>query len=309
MKAAAAPAAVVRVPDGIDAGALADDRILGLSGPGLADGRSLRVVGVAGALLLLVGALISFSGPTRAIAVPLVLGAAGLAVAIPRPGAVPAVAIAGLLAAGGLLELAAGLTPFGEGAWTAVDLPILLWLGALIAGVGVCLRVVRPTDPAAAYVVLAGTIVFVVGGLLPFGDVADQLPFEMQGLAARGAPLDGSILGLAWDALGAGTLFFALGGVLLLPALALPIATVLAFRRPGGLWDSPGQALRVLGTLIVLWIPLTYAVAAFNLSGWSNDDLPYRQRIQLAVLSAGAVLWVTAGAVALSIRARSTRTG
>lgn len=309
MKVAAAPAAVVKVPEGIDAGALANDRILGLSGAGLASGASLRLLGGAGALLLLIGALISFQGPTRAIAVPLVLAAAGLAVAIPRRG-VPTVAIAGLLLAGGLLELAAGLTPFGEGAATATQLPVLLWLGAATAGVGVCLRVVRPTDPVAAYVVLAGTIVFVIGGLLPFGEIGAQLPHEFQMLALRG-PLDGSILGLSWDALDGGTLLFALGAVMLLPVLALPAATVLAFRRPAGLWDAPGNALRALGTLIVLWIPLTYAAAAFNLSGWQNEGLPYRQRIQLAVLAAGAVLWLTAGAVALvlELRARSTRTG
>ena len=306
MKVAAAPPAVVRVPDGIDAGALGNDRILGLSAAGLASGKSLRILAGAGAALLLIGALVSFKGPTRAIAVPLVLAAAGLAVAIPKRG-VPSVAIAALLVAGGLLELAAGLTPFGEGAWTNTNLPVLLWLGAAIGGVGACLRVVRPTDPAAAYIVLVGTIVFVVGGLLPFGDIGGQLPKELEGLA-RGGELDGSVLTLALEALNAGTLFFALGAVYLLPVLALPAATVLAFRRPAGLWDAPGNALRALGTLIVLWIPLSYGVAAFNLFGWTFNELPYRQRIQLSVLAAGAVLWLTAGAVALIVRARSTRT-
>jgi hypothetical protein len=309
MKVAAAPAAVIKVPDGIDAGALGNDRILGMSGTGLASGASLRVLAGAGAALLLIGALISFKGPTRAIAVPLVLAAVGLAVAIPKRG-VPKVAIAGLLFAGGLLELLAGLTPFGEGAATATDVPVLLWLGAVTAGVGVCLRVVRPNDPAAAWIVLGGTVTFVVGGLLPFGDVSAQLPFEFLAMAGREG-LDGSILGLSYDALGAGTLLFSLGLVVLAAAAALPLATLLAFRRPAGLWDAPGNALRALGTFVVLWIPLTYATAAFNLSGWVAEGLPYRQRIQLAVLAAGAVLWVTAGAVALlvEVRARSTRTG
>ena len=309
MRVAAAPAAVVKAPDGIDAGALGNDRILGMSGTGVADGSSLRLLGAVGAALLLIGALISFKGPTRAIAVPLVLAAAGLAVVVPKRGAVPQVAIAGLLAAGGLLELAAGLTPFGEEAWMTHELPWLLWLGALTAGVGICLRVVRPGDPAAAWIVLAGTVVFVVGGLLPFDDVAAQLPIEFVALSRRGA-LDGSVLGLGWDALDAGTLLFALGAITLLPVLALPAATLLAFRRPAGLWDAPGNTLRLLGTLVVLWIPLWYGIAAFNLFGWQNDDLPFRQRIQLAVLAAGAVLWVTAGAVALVIqlRGRSPRT-
>lgn len=332
----AAPPAPAKAPTGVGEGALANDRFLGMTGAGIADGSSLRRLALAGAALLAIGGLFPLDldftrarfplgalgdGPRAALLVPLILALAGAAVALPRRGQIPPIAVAGLLAAGGLVELTLGLTPLGASAWTPTSLPVLTWLGVATAGVGVSLRILRPTDPWARWIVVAGAAIWLLGGLVPHDDVGPLLLGEMRWVCNAPGGCEGSVHGTAWDAVGLHALVQFLGLALLLPLVLLPLAALLAFRRPTGLWDTAGNTLRAVGFGIVLWLPLVFAIAAFNVWGWPDgrvrvpdhgwiafDDFSRALllgRIRLTLLSAGAILWLTAGATALVVLGRA----
>jgi hypothetical protein len=347
MALAAAPRRPLTAPAGapaLEEAALANDRVLFMSGAGIADGTSLRRVGLIGALLLFLGALcpvdldfhgtklpfqVLGDGPTVAMIVPLILAAAVLAVAVPRRGVIPPVGVAGVLAAAGLLVLLLGLTPFGKYARTATELPLLTWLGVAIAGIGVSMRVLLPRDPAAPFIAVGGAALFLVGGLLPHDELDPLVPIEMRGTDAE------SLLGAAYDAVDSkiGSVLL-LGLVQLAPIALLSLGAALSFRRPTGLWDGTGNVLRIFALAIVLWLPVSFVVAAFNILGpppTPPGEKPPEYviiegethrvtdvtralllgRARLAVLSAGAMFWLTAGAAALytQLRVRSTRTG
>jgi len=321
----------------VGAGGLSIDRFLGMTSAGIADGTSLQRVGLIGAACLLLGFLVPIDldyrgsemplaildkGPRAALLVPLILALAGGVVALLKRGAVPPVAVAGLLAAGGLVELTLGLAPFGEAAGSPSSLPILTWGGVAIAGIGVSIRILRPADPFAKWFVLGGAILYVGGGLLSHDDVATLVPLEYRGMAHDASGLDGSILGLGWDAVG-DSFTLVHGAHALVVAALLAVATALAFRPPRGVWDTAGNILRALGVAIVLWLPLGFLGGMVNVSGWpaggfrldgdrviSMDVLTQALlvgRAKLLLLSAGATLWLTAGATALYAHWREAR--
>lgn len=321
----------------VGVGGLSIDRFLGMTSAGIADGTSLQRVGLYGAACLLLGFLVPIDldfhgsemplavldkGPRAALLVPLILALAGGAVALLKKGAVPPVVIAAMLAAGGIAELALGLAPFGHAAGAASSLPVLTWGGVLVAAIGVSIRILRPGDPFAKWFVLTGAIGYVVGGLLPHDDVSPLVPLEYQAMAPLGR-LDGSILGLAWDATSdAFTLVHA--AIALLPVALLPLATALAFRRPSGVWDGAGHVLRGVGIAIVLWLPLGHLLGIVNAWGWPAgvyfdgqrsvpmDVLTHGLvlgRVRLLLLSLGASLWLTCGASALWVWYRGVRDG
>lgn len=321
----------------IGAGGLSIDRFLGMTSAGIADGTSLQRVGLFGAACLLVGFLIPIDldyrgsemplavldrGPRAALLVPLILALAGGVVSLLKRGAVPPIVVAGLLAAGGLVELVLGITPFGRAAGAPTSLPILTWSGVLVAGVGVSIRILRPADPFAKWIALAGTILFLGGSLLTHADVQTLVPLEYLQMATEDG-LDGSILGLAWDALG-DSFTLVHGATTLLAAVLLPVATALAFRAPHGVWDGAGNVLRAVGLAIVLWLPLGFLAGILNVFGWpsggfydgdrviSMDALTNALRlgrVRLLLLSLGASLWVTAGSAALYVAWREARGG
>lgn len=322
----------------VGAGGLSIDRFLGMSAAGIADGSSFQRVGLIGAACLLIGFLVPIDldfrgsemplaildrGPRAAILVPLILAIAGGVVALLKRGSVPVVAIAGLFAAGGLVELTLGLAPFGRAAGTPSSLPILTWGGVALAGIGVSVRILRPADPFAKWFVLAGALLYIGGGLLAHDDVATLVPLEYQVIARYETGLDGSVLGLARDALD-DAFTLVLGVHALLPVVLLPLAAALAFRPPSGVWDTSGNVLRALGLAIVLWLPLGFLGGMINVWGWprgvfydgdraiSMEALTSALlvgRVRLLLLSAGAMLWLTAGVTALYVwwRARAAR--
>jgi hypothetical protein len=333
------PAAPVAAPPDLEAGGLGNDRILLLSGAGVADGTAVRRLALLGAGLLLVGALLPVGvpglgmrlpltmlddGPALAILLPLVFGAIVLGAGLAGLRRVSAIALAAMMAVAGLGTLLFGLTPWGEHAETARALPVLVWLGVVLAAIGVCVRVLRATDGLAPWAIAAGGLLLLAGGLVPHDDLMQLLPLEFAALSRRGDGMDDTLFAVALDAVTAGSLLVVLGAVYLLPILAVPAAALLAARRPQGPWDPSGNALRVIGAVIVLWLPLTYGAAAFNLLGpgiWYRGGEDALQalilgRVRLTLLAAGAMLWIAGGGAALyllarprpGVTARSTRT-
>ncbi|MCA9674134.1 MAG: hypothetical protein KC464_03750, partial [Myxococcales bacterium] len=191
--------------------------------------------------------------------------------------------------------------PLGFVAGAPRALPALTWLGLTCAGVGVAVRVLRPGELVARWLVVAGAALFLIGALWPHDDIARVLPEELAALHPPWQPASGTILGTAWDGLGVGALVAVVSAWWLAPVALLPLVTLLTWRRPTGLWDGAGHWLRLLGAAVAMWLPLACALLAFNLMGWDAPrDLAdlVLGRIRLALYATAATLWVVGGATA-----------
>jgi hypothetical protein len=320
---------------------LASDRFLGVTAAGLADGTSLTKVAWIGGAALAATFLVPIDpdfnglsmpwsllggGRTVALILPLLLGAAGIELAILGK-RVPNVARAAILVAAGLAVALFSLprvaptddaiTAWGEAIdWiSAPSKPVwLVWLGTLVAGVGVTARVLRPLDRNARWVIAGGLAVVVVALFLPMDDASPHLPFEysiyIHDKLHKASLFDACKAGLSSDF----TVRF-----LSLWQLALPVglggAVALAWRRPEGPWDTKGSGLRVLGYVLVLYVAVTALLWAFNVAGWSppgtdaNDPILQRfvrdafaARARLTLVALGVTAWIVGGGTALYLK-------
>ncbi|HTJ45876.1 MAG TPA: hypothetical protein VL463_27420 [Kofleriaceae bacterium] len=312
---------------------LASDRFLGVSAAGLADGRHLsKLAWIGGALLVIAflvpidpdfgGLRMSWSllgeGRTLALILPLLVGAAAIELAV-LGNKIPQVARAAFLVAAGAAVFALAIDPLAPGAGAAPSSPWLCWAGALVAGVGVAVRVLRPLDRNARWVIAGGFALALIGLFIPFEDSSTHLPIEYalyiaDEKLAHKSLWDANLVGLGHD--------FSVR-FLSLWHLALPVAIAgafaLAWRRPQGPWDTKATGLRPLGAVIVLYVAISFVLYAFNLVG---GNLPgeyvvmygrgvdmdafqraiFAGRAHLALVTLGASAWIVGGGAALLLR-------
>jgi hypothetical protein len=312
---------------------LASDRFLGVSAAGLADGTHLSKLAWIGGALLAASFLVpidpdysglrmswSLLGDGRSIALilPLLLGAAGIELAV-LGRRVPPVAKAAILAVGGVALYALAIGPITFGAGAPSSLPWLEWGGAMVAAIGVTVRILRPLDRNARWLVLAGLALTIVGLVIPWDDAGRHLPIEYplyiaDAKLAHVSLLDANLTGLSHDF---SVRFLSLWHLALPAALALALA--LSWRRPQGPWDTKATGLRPLGAAIVLYVGLSFVLYAFNLVG---GNLPgevvylydhavstdaflravFAGRAHLALVTLGASAWLVGGGAALFLR-------
>jgi hypothetical protein len=320
---------------------LASDKFLGVTAAGLADGKSLtKLLWIGGALLALTflvpidpdfaGLTMPWSllgdGRSLALLLPVILGAAGIELAV-LGGRVPRIARAAYLVVAGVAVMFVALprvAPTSEALehWgEQLDIlaapsspPWILWFGALVAGVGISARVLRPLDRNARWVI-AGGFALVVLGLFVGSDMwPNRLPYEFF-IYLRNKVGPGSLFSVFKGGLGDDfTVRF-----LSLWHFALPVglagAFALAWRRPAGPWDTKGSGLRVLGYVLVLYVAVTAFLYAMNIAGWSppgaDSDDPFLQRIvrdafaaraRMTLVALGATAWIVGGATALYLQ-------
>lgn len=323
-----------------EAGALSVGKILGLRQETLVDGSGLRkLAGLGGVLLLLAfvaPALREFDfvwrgdhwkpkasyfmswellrdGPVVALLYPLLAGLVGLAVAlVPRlSGAVRGQ----ILAATGLIGVVLCLGPLGDYGYAPTQAATLTTLGVVVAGVSIAARMLLPHSMPARWGLVAGGGLFLLGLLIPAGDLSARLPFEYLRysdyleLEFEGTvPLIGLLKGIKP---GASEVLF-MSAWHLLPLFALPAAAIFAWRKPGGVWDKGGYALRPLAWVLVLYIPLTYALYTFMAVGGGAGGLKAQQQLEsaligrarLGVISFALLLWAQFGLLAALIGQR-----
>lgn len=312
---------------------LASDRFFGVSAAGLADGAHLSKLAWLSGAILVASFLVpidpdygglrmawSLLGDGRSVALilPLLLGAAGIELAV-LGRRVPQVARAAILAAGGVAVYALAIEPLALGAGAPRSLPWLEWAGALVAGVGVAVRVLRPLDRNARWLIVGGLALAVIGLVIPFDDASTHLPIEYplyisDDKLAHASLFDANATALSRDF----TVRFISLWHLALPA-AIALAGVLAWRRPQGPWDTKATGLRPLGAVIVLYVALSFALYAFNMVG---GNLPgeyvvlyghevsldaflravFAGRAHLALVTLGASAWIVGGGAALFLR-------
>jgi hypothetical protein len=107
--------------------------------------------------------------------------------------------IAGVLVAGGAAVLLFGLTPFGASCALPERTPWLVWLGMPIAAAGVAVRVMKPRDLHARWLVVGGAVLVIIGMLLPHTDARPSLPGEYVLYMRDTSLLDKSLLGASVD--------------------------------------------------------------------------------------------------------------
>jgi hypothetical protein len=226
------------------------------------------------------------------------------------------------LAALGLIGIGLCAGELGEFAATPTNMSYIATLGLLTAGVGVTIRMLMPQESGARWAMLAGATIFVIGLLIPAGDMSTRLPVEFQFRPSQlhlnfddAMPLKtiaGGLKKIHWDegelwnskprsGFVVEVLFLALW--LLLPLIALPAVCALGWRRVQGVWDRTGHALRPLAWLVVLYLPLTYALYTFNATGWSDErahSVMYG-RFRLFLIVIPFALWAQFGSAAVLV--------
>ena len=320
---------------------LASDRFLGVSASGLADGKSITKLLWIGGVVLAATFLVPIDpdfkglsmpwsllgdGRSLTLLLPIILGAAGVELAV-LGGRVPRIARAAYLVVAGIAVMLVALprvapTPDALEHWKEkLDFfaapsrpPWILWFGALIAGVGISARVLRPLDRNARWVIAGGFAVVVLSFFVGTTSWPERLPFEFSiylwNKAGPGSLFSVFKTGLADDF----TVRFLSLWHLLLP-VGIAGAFALAFRRPAGPWDTKGSGLRVLGYVLVLYVAVTALLYAFNIAGWSppnaDSDDPFLQRIvrdafaaraRMTLVALGATAWIVGGATALYLQ-------
>jgi hypothetical protein len=318
-----------------DAGMLGAGQLLGVSAEGLESGVALRRLGLLGAAALLVAfvlpalrefereaprfygddwhyrGILKFSwdllaqGHALALVYPLVAALVGLVVAfVPR---LPAHLRGSLLALTGLSGLVLCVGPLGGYGLAPTQLATLATLGMLVAGGAMTWRMLAPSSVRARQALIAAGVIFLAGMLLPVADLSPRLPFDytfgwLDVDLAHAVPVVEIAKGV--DRRAFGLFFVALW--LLAPLVLVPAAAALSWKQPRGVWDKDGLALRPLAWLLVLYLPLLYALMAFSASGW-DDQLSKSAmlgRFRLFVILLPLSLWAQLGFVAALVAPR-----
>ncbi len=303
------------------AGMLGAGQVAGVRLEGLLDGTALRRLGVIGGMMLLVAFVLPavrdyervfvhgdwgyvgsyryswdllVGGNALALLFPLVAGLLGLVVAF-VPGLSTPVR-ASLLGAAGLIGLVLCLGQLGSYGMAPTSTATLTTLGAILAGIGMAARVLLPQSTPARWTLVAASVVFTAGMLIPVGDLSPRLPFDYSFYGDwLGADLTDAVpvatIASGVDRRAMGLFFVAVW--MLLPLVLFPAAAYLSWRRPQGVWDKDGLALRPLSWLIVLYLPLLYGLMAFSAGGWDDQASKSAMlgRIRLFVVCLPLVLW------------------
>ena len=307
-----------------DAGMLGAGKILGVSLDGLRDSTALRRLGLWGGVLLAVAFVLPAqrlwkwlpplvygeerrlettlkyswdllaTGPALALLFPLVGALVGLAVAW-APG-LPTHVRAKLLAVTGLLGFVLCLGQLGAYGLAPTQVVTLTLLGVLVAGTSMAARVLDPQSGPARIGLVAGAALFALGMLIPTSDLAARLHHEFKWM-----DLPSSWAVPAYEiykplAARAGHVFFA-AIWLFLPLVLIPAAAVMAWKRPSGVWDKDGLALRPVAWALLLYVPVLYALIAFSALGWDDEKSKSALvgRMRLLALVVPLCLWAQLG--------------
>lgn len=319
-----------------EGGSLASNKFLGISIDSLCDGVALRKLAIAGAIALAIGFLIPMAPSYQrqwpwellgggawlslSLLFPIIAAAVGLAAVLLRK--LKPVAVAAMLCASGVIGLALCIPGLGDLAGTPSKLMPLLALGLVAAGSALVVRSVDPDSGLARKTLAAGAGLAVVGLLIPLSDAYQFLPTELWFYIDTEKLGSASPLGAYADAFNRDPIVFFSALYLMLPAVLLPIAAAIAWPRPRSHWDGSGLVLRPIAAVVLLYVPIGFALYLFNMMGLSDNSLVYLHgdvltfeefsgklmigRAKLLVLGGGFAMWAQLGGAVL-LRARSSR--
>ena len=264
----------------VAAGSLAHGKVLGFSEQGLISGSSVRRLALVGAIFLVAAFLVPVSidfdervlvwkaldsAPAIALLFPALAALMGL-VAFIAP--LHAWQRSATLVSAGVIGIAT--LPFLGGlSGSPEKLLPLIWLGTLIGGWGLLLRCYDAQSDLARKVIIGGAVIAIAGFFLPISDPQKAVPLELRFYFRES--MDSASAFTAYKTVfnRDPTVYFSTV-YLFMPIVLLPLAATLSWAKPTGAWDKSGMFLRPLAWLAVLYVPLGFALFAFNLLG-END--------------------------------------
>lgn len=308
----------------VAAGSLAHGTFLGFSEEGLIDGGAVRKLALVGSIFLVAAFLVPVSiqfeekvmawkaldsAPAIALLFPALAALMGL-IAFVAP--LQAWQRSATLVAAGIIGIAT--LPFlASLSGSPEQLLPLVWLGTLTGGWGLVLRCYDSQNMFARKLAIGGAVIAVVGFFLPLSDPQHAVPLEMR-FYFREAIDSGSAFTVYKTVFNKDPMVFFSSLYLFLPMVLLPLGAALAWAKPSGAWDKTGMFLRPIAWLAVLYVPIGFALFAFNLLGendgrviidnavysW-NDVTSHALLGRLRMLALGAVfaLWATMPGITL----------
>ncbi len=317
----------------VAAGSLAHGKFLGVSEATLIDGSAVRKLAAFGALVL-----------AGAFFIPIAIDFGDAVMPWKALGHAPAIALLfpslailmGLTAAllplqpwqRSTILLAAGIVglttlPFlGVFSGSPEKLLYLIWLGLIVASWGLILRCYDSQSMLARRLAILGATLAVAGFFLPIAGAADALPLELR-LYLRGSVDSASAFSVYKEAFNRTPMVFFSTVYLFLPLVLLPVAAIVAWTKPKNAWDKSGLLVRPAAWIAVIYIPLGFALFAFNLVGdeggrlvldgvvYAWDDVvsaSFLGRLRLLLLAAVFATWATFPSVTLLKQRSSTET-
>ncbi len=308
----------------VAAGSLAHGTFLGFSEEGLVTGGAVRKLALVGSIVLIAAFLVpvSINFEERVMAWKALESAPSIALLFPA-----LAALMGLVAFVAPLQtwqrsatlVAAGMVgittlPFlGSLSGSPEKLLPLIWLGTLVGGWGLVLRCYDAQNMFARKLAIGGAVIAFVGFFLPLSDPQQAVPLEMR-FYFRESMDSGSAFTVYKTVFNKDPMVFFSSLYLFLPLAVLPLGAALAWAKPSGAWDKAGMLLRPVAWLAVLYVPIGFALFAFNLLGendgrvfinnavysW-NDVTSHALLGRLRLLALGAVfaLWASMPAMTL----------
>ncbi len=308
----------------VTAGSLAHGNFLGMSEDGLVKGSVPRKLALIGSVFLAAGFLIPISldfsdnvmawealdnAPSIALLFPALAILMGLASAFAP--LQPWQRSATLLALGlvGLTTL-----PFlGSFSGSPEQLLPLIWLGVVVSSWGLVLRCFNAQSTLARRIAIVGAVLAVVGFFLPLSEPHNAVPLELR-FYFQDAMESGSAFTVYKTVFNRDPLVFFSSIYLFMPLVLVPLGAAIAWAKPVGAWDQMSVMIRPIAWLVVLYVPIGFALFAFNLIGENSGrviiDNAYHSwndvtsaallgRLRLFILGSVFALWASLPCITL----------
>ena len=169
------------------------------------------------------------------------------------------------------------------------------------------MRCFDPQSDLARKIIIGGAALTIIGFFIPMSSADTALPVELR-FYLRGEIGSASPFTVYKTVLNKDPLVFFSTIYLFLPLLVIPFAAAAAWPKPKEAWDKLALVVTPAAWLVVVFVPIGFALFAFNLLGDENTRviidghyLTWEQftstalqgRFRLLLLSAGFSLWAT----------------
>lgn len=248
-----------------------------MSRDGLEDGSATRKLALFGALMLLAAFFIPVSTTYRDSLFAWQAAKSAPAIALLFPALAAFMALAAAFAP--LQNWQRSLTLVIVGMIGIVTLPFLgslsgspeklmiaISLGMVVGAWGLILRCLDSQSQLARKLIAGGALLAIIGFFIPMAASDTAIPVELR-FYLHGKVGDASPFKIYTTVFNKDPLVFFSTVYLLVPLLLLPIAAAVAWPTPKEAWDKMAIFVRPIAWLVVLYLPIGFALYAFNLLG------------------------------------------
>jgi hypothetical protein len=292
----------------VAAGSLTNDKFLGFSLSSLEaeEGRAVPKLALVGSLIVLIGFFIPVA-PGFGESMPAWKAfdeVSSIALIFPA-----LAALFGLVAAFGPLlnwqrsvlliisgTIGLGTLPFLGGLSGSPDkfMPVLIVAG-VVASWGFLIRCFDAQSDLARRTLIVAAVLTLIGFFIPMSNADNAIPVELRFYLAE--EIDkASPFHVFKTVFNRDPMVFFSTVLLFLPLVLVPVGAALSWAKPKQVWDTRANLIKPLAILAVLYVPLVFALFAFNLMGY--DDA------QWVIIDGKRHLWDDFSSAALTGRVR-----